>query len=227
MSMTRLEFQNNVTNFMDAETSVRWSTALILSVAGIVCQNEWSDILNQNQYYTFGTRSVTTAAGGTVAISDLNAGSGDAAQYFYRVLVGFTDGSVLWKETDFRYVPLGTQQNYQNPYEYLYYLSGNYFQLLPVATGTVLTVQVNYTPPTIAQLAGDDSVVQFVAGYEWILVWVTAATLLLKGGTESQAASDLMTLADGARKNMLGDIGRRTTRPNFALYQDSASAWAG
>lgn len=227
MTMTRLEFQNNVLSFMDAESSNRWSPAIIQSVGGIASQNEWSDIVNQNQYYRFGTRSVTTDSQGRVPISQLSSGSGDTAEYFYRLLSGFTDGNTLWTETDYRYVPLATQTNYQNPYQYSYYLAGDYFQLLPVAVGTTLTAAVNHTPPTIAQLAGDDSVVPFPSGYEWILVWVTAATLLMKGAAESQAASDLFSLAADARRNMLGDIARRTTRPTIALYQDSPSAWAG
>ncbi len=227
MTMTRLDFQNNVLSFMDAESSNRWTSAIIQSVGGIVSQNEWSDIVNQNQYYRFGTRSVTTDSQGRVAIADLNSGSDDTTEYFYRVLIGFTDGNTLWTETDFRYVPLATQTNYQNPYAYSYYLAGDYFQILPVAVGTTLTVAVNHTPPTIAQLAGDTSIVPFPSGYEWILVWVTAATLLMKGAAESQAASDLFSLAADARTNMLGDIARRTTRPTLALYQDSARSWGG
>lgn len=225
--MTRDEFVENVRSFMDAENSARWSDALILSVAGIVSQNEWSDILNQNQYYRFGTRSVTTDASGRVAISDLNSGSGDSAEIFYRILVGFTDGNILWAETDFRNVPLATQTNYMNPYQYLYYLAGDYFQILPVQSGLSLTVAVNHTPPTISDLADGDSTIPFPSGYEWIPVWVTAATLLMKGAAESQGASDLFALADSARKNMLGDIARRTTRPTTALYSDSPAAWRG
>ncbi len=226
-NMTRSDFVSNVKNFMDAESSNRWSDTLILSVAGIVSQNEWSGILNQNQYYRFGMRSVTTDSQGRIVIDDLTTGAADATEYFYRILVGPTDGNILWLETDFRYVPLGTLTNYQNPYEYLYYLAGDYFQLLPVQVGLALSVGVNHTPPTIAQLASDNSVIPFPSGYDWIPVWVTAATLLLKGGTESQAATDLYSLADDARKNMLGDIARRTTRPSSALFTDSPAAWGG
>lgn len=227
MAMTRDQFVENVRQFMDAESSQRWSDAFIISVGGIVSQNEWSDILNQNQYYRFGQRSVTTDSEGRVAIADLTTGSGDSTEYFYRVLVGFSDGNVLWTETDFRNVPLGTTTNYTNPYSLLYYLAGDYFQLLPVASGTQLTVAVNHTPPSIAQLADGNSTIVYPTGYEFIPVWVTAATLLLKGAAESQAASDLLSLADSARKNMLGDIARRTTRPSSALFVDSAGAWGG
>lgn len=227
MSMTVTQFIDNTRSFMDATSSARWPDAFITSVGGIIHANEWSDILNQNAYYRYADRSVTTDSSGRIAISGLDSGSADTAQYFYRVLVGPTDGNILWKETDFSSVPLGTQTNYQNPYEYLFYLAGDYFQLLPVASGTVLTVAVNHTPPTISQLAGGSSVIAFPAGQEFILCWMTAGTLLLKGGAESQAASDLFALADEARKNMLGDIARRTTRPTFAKFGDSAASWAG
>lgn len=225
--MTRAQFQANVLNYMDAEDSARWTPPTIISVGGIVSATEWSGIMDQNQYYHFSQLSVTTDSSGRVALSSLDSGSGDSAQYFNKLLVGFTDGNVLWTETDFRYVPMATQTNWQNPYSYQYYLSGDYFQLLPVATGTALTATLNWLPATIAQLADDNSLIIFPRNYEWILVWVTAATLLLKGGTESQAASDLFALADSARKQMLGSIARLTTRPTSALLQDAPESWGG
>lgn len=221
------EFITNVQSYMDAEGSNRWSPALIQQVGGMISNNEWSDIINQNQYYRFAQVPVTCDSEGRIAIADLTTGSGDTTQYFYRVLSGPTDGNFIWQETDFAAVPLGTQQGAQFPNQYQYYLAGDYFQLLPPQAGLQLTVPVNHVPPTIAQLAGPTSVIPFVPNYEFLLVWMTAATLLMKGGSESQAASDLMTLSDGARKNMLGDVGRRTTRPTFAIYTDPASAWNG
>lgn len=227
MAMTRAQFVTAVRDAMDATSSSRWSDPNIIAYGGIVCQTEWSGILNQNRYYRFGNRSVTTDSSGRIAITGLDSGSGDSAEYFYRVLTGPTDGNILWQETDFQYVPLGTQTGYQNPYNYLYYLAGDYFQLLPVQASLALTVAVNHTPPTVAQLSGDASTITFPANNEYLLVWVTAATLLLKGGAESQAASDLLALADSARKGMLGDIGRRTTRPTSAMFNDSPAAWGG
>lgn len=226
--MLRSEFVTAVKSYMDAEGSARWPDDLIVAIGGITSQNEWSDIINQNRFYRFATRSVTTDSDGRVAIADLTTGSGDSTEYFYRVLVGFSDGNILWTETDFNYVPMATQTGYQVPNRYQYYLAGDYFQLLPVqASLGPLSCQVNHTPPTVAQLAGDSSVVRFPSGYEYILVWVTAATLLMKGAAESRAASDLMQLADGARKNMLGDIARRSARPTSAVFQDSATSWGG
>lgn len=225
MPMTRDEFVANVRQFMDAEGSERWTEPFILSVGGTVCMTEWSEILDTNQYYRVATRSVTTDSQGRVAIADLTSGSGDDTEHFYRLLTGFTDGNILWTQTDLTYVPLGTQTNFQSPYLYLYYLAGDYFQLLPLQSGLALTVQVSHTPPTVAELSSGSSVLDFPRGYEQIVAWVTAGTLLMKGAAESQAASDLFSLADSARANFLGNIGRRTTRPTSPIFQDSPAAW--
>lgn len=228
MTWTVQQYVDATRSFMDAETSTRWSDAEIIAVGGLVFNTEWSGILNTNQYYRLNNVAVTTDSSGRIAIADLTTGSGDTAKRFYRVLTGPSDGNILWKETDLRYVPLGTQTNYQNPYEYLYYLAGSdYFQLLPVASGTALTMTVNWTPTSIADLAGVSSTIDFPAGSEYILPWTAAGSLLLKGGTEAAAATNLFSLANDARKQMLGSVGRLTVRPSSALYNDSPAAWGG
>lgn len=227
MSMTRDEFVANVRQYMDAESSTRWTEPLILAVGGTVCQTEWSEILAQNQYYRCATRTVTTDSQGRVAIADLTTGSGDSTEYFYRLLTGFTDGYTLYTQTDLEYVPLATQTNYQSPFQNLFYLAGDYFQLLPVQSSITLTVQVNHTPPTVAELSSGSSTITIPRGYEWVLVWVTAATLLLKGAAESAAASDLFSLAESARLSNLADLARLTTRRTTPIFQDSAGEWGG
>lgn len=221
------EFTSLVYGEMDADGSNRWSPDLVVLTGGMISTNEWSDIVNQNRYYRFAQVPVTTDDQGRIAIADLTTGTGDTTQNFYRMLTGPTDGNILWTETDFNTVPLGTMQGNQAPNAYTYYLAGDYFQLLPVQAGLALTCFVNWTPLSISQLAGAPSAITFPAGYELLLVYMTAATLLMKGGAESQAASDLMTLCDGIRKNMLSDIARRTTRPTFAVFQDGARDWGG
>lgn len=221
------EFITAVLGYMDAEGSTRWSPDLITQIGGMISNNEWSGIINQNRFYRFNQLSVTTDANGAIPISSLTTGSGDTTRYFYRMLTGPTDGNILWTETDFSIVPLATLAGNQSPNQYQYYLAGDVFQLLPVQVGQVMTCFVNWVPPSISQLASPASTIDFVTNYEYLLVWMTAATLLMKGGAESQAASDLMTMSVGARENMLGDIGRRTTRPTFALFPDSSAAWGG
>lgn len=236
-ALTRTTFYEAVINYLDATgvdanlaattTTPRWDKSTILAVGDNVMSEEWSGILDQNQAYRVNTVSVTTASDGTVAVASLTTGSGDTQKVFYRILSGFTDGTVLYRETDFRNVPLGSSTNYQTPYEYLYYLMGANWQLLPVASGTALSVVVSYTPPSMGNLATDASTIDFPAGAEYILVWRTAAKLLLKGGTQTGPAAALDALADDARKNMYGQIGRLTTRPNSLMFQDLAQNWNG
>lgn len=226
--MTREAFISNVRSYMDAEGAPRWSNALITSVADIVLTNEWSDILNANRYYRFSLVSVTTDSDGRVPFADLSTGTGDDAQYFFRVLdEGFTDGNNIWTEVQFRDVPFATIINTQWNSSYAFYPAGEYFQMLPLMPSLALTAAVNYTPPVLSQLASDTSVVPYPDKYEWIPVWQTAATLLLKGGSQADSASLLAGLAKDARQNMLAHIARATTKPTSALYVDGPAEWNG
>lgn len=236
MTITRTQFFEAVQNALDSTgvdalaagtvSSPRWDKSTVQAVGGNVMGEEWSGILNQNQYYRFATVAVTTDTNGCVALSSLTTGSADAKQNFYRILSGFTDGVVLYRECDYRNVPLATQINYQAPWDYLYYLAGANFQLLPVQSGASLTTYVNWTPPRIDQLSADSVTIDFPDGAEYILVWQTAAKLLAgKGGAEAAAAAVLSALADDARKNLYGALARLTTRPSFMLFQDIAAHW--
>ena len=236
MTITRTQFQEMVQNAIDSTgvdavagatvDSPRWNHVTVNAVGGNVMAEEWSGILNQNPYFQFNQISTTTDANGCVAIANLTTGSGDSKQNFYRVLNGFTDGTYLYKEVDFRNVPMATITNYQNPWDYLYYLAGANFQLLPVSSGIAITTFVNWTPPRVDQLSGDSVPLDFPDGSEMILVWQTAAKLLAgKGGAEAAGAQVLTALADDARKNLYGSVARLTTRPSFMLFQDTAMNW--
>ena len=225
--MNRSEFVTAVAAYLDGEGSNRWTPRLVLDIGGMVMTNEWSDILNQNKAARWAMRQVVTDAQGRVPFSALDMIpppgppgvpdlSGDAAEYFYRVIGGFTDGARVWVEVDANELPVPFLSGAVAPIAPCFVQIGDAFQLLPATPGASLSAAVSHTPPTVAQLASDLSVLQFPRGYEYIPVWVTAATLLMKGAAESQAAADLFSLADGARKNMLGDTARRTTSPTFA-----------
>lgn len=227
MAITRSQFVDRVRFYMDAEGSARWDEDTILEVGGMVFENEWSGILNQNKNYRMNTASVTTDSEGRIAIADLTTGTGDTAKHFFRVLSGPTDGQVLYRETDYQNVPLGIFQNYQYPWAYLYYLAGDYWQLLPIQNGLALSVVVNWTPTRINDLAGDGSTIDFPAGFDYIPIWQTAGTLLLKGGAEAEGANAMFALADDARTKMYGQIGRLTTKPSSLQFPDTASSWGG
>lgn len=237
MALTLTQFYYAVQNYLDSTgvdanlaattTSPRWDLLTIKAVGSQVFAEEWSNILDTNPYYRFNEVSATTNSSGQVTVASLTTGSADTVKNFARVLSGFSDGVVLYRETDYRNVPLATTTSYQAPWDYLYYLAGSNFQLLPVTASLAVTCWVSWTPCNLNALASGASTIDFPTDHEYLLVWATAAKLLLKGGAESGAAQTLLGLADDARKSMLGSVGRLTTRPSFLMFQDTAASWGG
>ena len=226
MAVTRAQLVEYTREAMDAVGSDRWSDALIKSVLNVVYDDEWSNLLNASQYYTYGMRTVTTDANGVVAFTSLNNGSGDNQQNFYRIL-SVSDGNVLYAQTRFQDVPLATTTNYLPTYPRLYYIVGEQVQILPVASGTSLYIAVNYKPTALSDLGSDASTITFPMGGEWIIANEAGARLLNKGGAESVAAQVLKREAAELRAGMLDDIRRCTINPTMLAYPDQKYDWAG
>jgi len=226
MAVSRAELVSLTREAMDAVNSDRWSDSLITSVLNVVYDDEWSNLLNASQYYTYGMRSVTTDSNGVVAFSSLNTGGGDSQQNFYRIL-SVSDGNVLYAQTRFQDVPLATTTNYLPTYPRLYYIVGEQVQILPVAAGTSLYVAVNYKPTSLSDLLSDASTINFPLGGEWIIANEAGARLLNKGGAESGAAQVLKREAAEMRMGLLDDIRRRTINPTMLAYPDQKYDWAG
>ncbi len=212
--------------YMDAVGSTRWSEPIIKTVLNSVFDGEWSNILNAAPYYRFAQRQVTTDVNGQFAFTTLNAGSGDSQQNFYRIM-SVSDGNVLYGQTRFQDVPLATTTNYLPTYPRLYYIAGQSVQILPVTSSASLYVGVNYKPTSISSLASVTSVIDYPDNAHLILVWMAASQLLLKGGTEAAAASNLKGLADDERKTLLDDIRRMTINPTMMAYPDQKYDWSG
>lgn len=226
MAVTRAQLVEYTREAMDAVGSDRWSDSLIKSVLNVVYDDEWSNLLNASQYYTYGMRTVTTDSNGVVAFSSLNDGGGDSQQNFYRIL-SVSDGNVLYSQTRFQDVPLATTTNYLPTYPRLYYIVGEQVQILPVASGTSLYIAVNYKPTSLSDLGSDSSTITFPLGGEWILANEAGSRLLNKGGAESNAAQVLRQEAASLRAGMLDDIRRRTINPTMLAYPDQKYDWAG
>lgn len=226
MAKTRADMLALTRQFMDAEGSDRWSDSLILTVLGSVFDEEWSNILNAAPYYTFATRTVTQDSEGRFTLAALDSGGGDSEQNFYRIL-NVSDGNANYSETRYQDVPLATTTNYFPPYGYAYYLAGDSVQCLPVGPNVAMTVGVNWKPTNIADLGSDSSFITFPEYDEMLLAYAAAATLLNKGGAESNAAQVLRRMADDERATMLDDLRRRTINPTRMAYPDVRADWGG
>lgn len=226
MSYTVSQLVTNTREMMDAANSSRWTDAFITTVLGIVQSREYSGILGANPYYRFATRSVSTDSDGLIPYTDLNGSSGDTAETLYRILA-IADGFTVYRQTEFRSVPLATQTNYDSPYQRLWYDAGANIQILPVSSNLALTITVNYTPPRPDQLSASSVTVDFPDGHE-VILWLEAAAMLLeKGGAESEAADRMRTMANLERQQMYQDITRRAARPTYFGYPDLAAEWGG
>lgn len=224
--VTRAQLISDTREYMDAVGSSRWSDSFIRTVLNSVYDAEWSNILNAAPYYRFAIRQATTDANGQVALSALDSGSGDSQQLFYRAL-SVSDGNVLYSQTRFQDVPLATTTNYLPTYPLLYYMTGTFLQALPVSTSVNLYIGVNYKPTALIDLSSDSVMIDYPINSHLILVYQGAYQLLLKGGAEGAAASNLKRLADEERETLLDDIRRQTINPTRMAYPDLKYEWAG
>lgn len=225
-TVTRAQLVEQTRQYMDAIGSTRWSDAAITTVLAQVYDEEWSNILNAAPYYTFQQLLVATNGDGQIPFSSLNTGSADAQRNFYRIL-SVSDGNVLYDETSFQSVPLATTTTYLPTYPRLYYVAGDFVQILPVAGGTQLYVAVNYKPTALNDLSSDAIPIHFPPNNEGIIVASAAAKLLLKGGAEVGAAVNFRGLASEERQQLLDDLRRRTINPTRMAYPDQKYDWAG
>jgi hypothetical protein len=217
-----------VRQVMNATGSAQWTDAELQAWLGLVHWQEYANLLNVINSYQMQAISVTQDANGQFAVSSLTTGTGDTAKNFYRILAvaqPATTGGVyqfFYQQTQFKMYP-NPQPNTAMPY--VWYRYGQNIQVLPVQSGTGLTVTVNYRPPRVNQLSADSVAVDFPDGYEPILSWRAAALALRKGGSESQAANDLDYQAKLMREEMLMDLGRTGTTPIIAGAFDDISDW--
>lgn len=229
--ITRAQLVNDTREFMDAigpsgQASGRWSDSLIKTVLNQTFDSEWDLLLDAVPDYTFALRQVTTDANGQVALSSLNSGTGDSQQNFRRIL-SVSDGNVLYAQTRFQDVPLATTTNYLPTYPRLYYIAGDYVQLLPVSGGVGLYIGVNHKPTALLDLVSDSSIVVYPENNHLVLVYAGAAQLLRKGGSESSEAQVLAKMADEERATVLDTLRRRTINPTRMAYPDLKYEWGG
>lgn len=207
----------------DARSAQDWLDDDVRKVLGMVHIREWKRILDANRYYRQNTLTVAQDANGQIALSSLDAGSGDAQKRFYRVL-WVLNGTLLHDEEQYAHLPTATLVGGNNVSP-CWYRTGDYLQIIPVGAGTSMTIVVNHTPTPIDQLSDDTIAAEFPRDYELIVAYEAAAWLLAKGGRETSATADLQRLADQMRSEMLGDIVRISTDPVRMDFPDTRWAW--
>lgn len=234
MSMTVDQAVAMTREIMNATSSTQWSDAILTSWCGLSHWQLWANILNTNRYWKFQQVSVTQDSNGQIDTADLNTGSGDTKQYWYRILSvaqpqvagGASPAAVQFFYRQARYEDWpNPQPNTSLPY--IWYQRGAQLQIMPVAAGTNMTITTNYRPPSVSMLATGSSVIDFPDGYEALIPWRACQMALLKGGSETRAALDIKQKADDMEHQMLQDLGRISRWPMVAESFDLPSEWAG
>jgi hypothetical protein len=212
---------------MDATASSRWSDDTVALVLDSVWDDEWSNLLSVVPYYTFAKLDLTTDVDGRVDMDDLSTGAGATSRYWFRLL-SVTSGDVMFRQTTYDAVPLVTTTGISVPYNLsnLFYFIGQQVQIIPIAQGQAITFGYNYKPASPRDLSSGADTVQW-PGSPFTLAYHAGARLLLKGGAESNAAADLMRLAQLERDSFLDDVRRRTINPTVMQAPDSSRDWAG
>ncbi len=228
MAWTKATYLERTRDWMDARNSDRWSDTFLYSLLDMVFRDEWQGLLDANPYYRFAKRSVTTDSDGQFTLAATNSGGGDTEEHTYKIIT-LTDGAnTIYRETDFRQVPLALSgtEDYLS-YDRQYYLIGDAVQILPQTASQSLQVGLNWIPTSFDNLATTASTVDFPTGHENLLALSAGAMALAKGGAESQAAGDLLSLAQQRRQALYADVARRTGNPTFLQFPDNAQAWGG
>lgn len=229
MAWTKATYLTRCREWMDAVGSDRWSDPFLYALLGLKFREEWQGVLDAAPYFRFVQRDVTTDADGQFSYTGLSdPATGDTQENVYKLLV-LTDGAnTVYRETDFRNVPLalsGTMQDLS--FDRQYYLVGDNVQILPQAASASLVASINWYPTPVDQLSGDTVEADFPTGYENLVALAAAADALAKGGAETGATSDLRALAQTYRQSLYADVARRTGNPTMMAFPDRASAWGG
>jgi hypothetical protein len=226
VSFTRDELVSEIRSLADAENETRWTPTTVLRQLDVVFDEEWARILAADPYYRVSVLTPSIDANSRIAQSDLNSGSADSLERFYRV-IGVVAGEAVFGPTDYsdNLLTITSGRNYETGTR-IYWWQGQYLYLHP-RPGDTATVSVNHRPQLPSQLADGDSVIEYPSPYEMILAHVTAARMLAKGGAESNASADLLTMADTIRDGLLADLSRKQTQPITWRYGDSRRDWMG
>ena len=231
MSYTKAQIRTAVMQEADAVVgssfSSRWDTTVggeVDRIISMVFEREWRRILAANRYYR--TQKVTTttdASTGRIPISALTTGAGDTAKRFHRV-INVEKGLIPYRQVELADMPLAESLG-ASPYSW--YQEGTDLMFLPKEFSASFNIIVNWLPVRPDALSLETSVLDFPTEWEELLRYEAAAWVLSKGGAESPAVSDLKTLAEDIRVDMLQEVARVSTNPDQMRFPDHPFTWGG
>jgi hypothetical protein len=191
-----------VDEMADASGQPRWGTTLKRQLLGTVHWREWRSLLNANRVLRFAERTVTLDSDGRFNKTDLNTGSGDTLETYYRIQT-LRRGNIFYQPSEYKEFPISPGDvTFPN----VWYERGSQIQVIPNDSSlSEAIVGVNHLPARADLLASDSSTVVFPEGYDLLLAYETAAMMFTKGGAETAAAADMRQMARVLREEMHQD----------------------
>lgn len=231
MSILRGTLRDDTLRVADAFGSGRWDRTPGGEVdrrISSVYDKIWRRILNANKQYRVSKRTPVSDANGRYLLSDLNGSSGDTLERFYRVLIVFIGSREYEGPVDLARWAAADLGGTSNAGPYVWYQEGQSLNALPMQVGTAAdAIWVNWLPQRPAALTADTVAVDFPDGYDDVLITLSAARLLMKGGAETQASRELHAEVEEDYQEMLQDLARIATKPLSMTYTDGREDWAG
>lgn len=229
MSLTRLQYRTRVLQRMDAAGATRWGSTTTQGVsseidnAASVCfDREWRRMLSIKPELRMESWTPTSDSSGRYLLTDIQTLTGDSQKRLFRVMV-FRVDNCTYQEVPAR---LWEGATTDNPMARVYWRRGDYLVALPItASKTVDIIWTCHLPTRPDALSDDTQTCVFPGDYDEVVILEAAKMLLLKGGAETNAASDLAARAEELRQDMLQDVCRTGSRPMEFQYGDSSQDW--
>lgn len=227
--LTKVQLRTRVQGFLDAGSTSRWdftANGEVDVTLGRVQDREWRRILNAAPYYNVNRKSIPIYSDGTSKWVDLNDGGGDSQIYPYRI-IALSLNNIVYEEVRPEMYLLPNLTGTPQP-TYIWYLEGNStIRMFPNQNSTQPLLLYNYIPERQERLSGETTPINFLDGYEDVLVYEACSRLLLKGGEETDTSRWHGLQAEELRQDMLQDVMRRSTKPVQMRYADDRTDWAG
>lgn len=231
MALTGTQAIAMTRDIMNATGSSQWSDATLLTWVGVAHWREYANLLNANRFYKMNQiATLSQNSSGQIPFSSLSTGTGDTKKFLYRVITvaqnanSAAQNQFYYRQASYDQFP-NPQPNTSLPY--VWYRLGDQLQVLPVASGQLMQITVNWRPQRADRLSDPGVAIDFPDGYEELLPWRAAWLALTKGGSEVQAADDINRVAQGLTDVMLEDLGRDSTWPTIARSFDDPSDYGG
>lgn len=233
--LTKLQVRTSVQQYFDDPNAKRWTGPNLDQVISFVYDGLFGDILDTASYWNSFYQQVNLPlrVPGYIDLK-LTGDGGDLTKRFYRLQQCIADGRHYFAKDPRDYLMVastftgdvstirastGVEQRFS--YQFL----GDQLWLHPLGNVTTFVeLRYSYRPALFTSLA-DGANVEFPDGTEHVLILLSAAHAMTKGGVEDPGG--LMKLGLDAKQRMLDSIRRRYHGPTIPFAPSNQWEWGG